>query len=109
MSACSIYAASRPIWRALENFYFLAPKDWTTAVFLMLSPDVYEHLISWDVAPREVGSYEMWIPHVECWYPSSLDFTLIEEAIVVDITRTEPTGLAKVIIEANKIMEDEEN
>jgi hypothetical protein len=107
-----LFSPTRRIYWARSgglNFYFLAPKpDWTAAVFLMLSSCVHNRLVSWEVAKKDVGNSEMWIPDVECWYPGAIDLESIEEVILVNIIGKEPSGLARIIIEAHRI-EQEEN
>src|SRR5262249_29425439 len=109
MCACSICSASRPsIWKGRSKTSISwAPKDWTTAVFLMFSRETYEHLIprqrSKRSALRDVYSAcRVLVPIV---FGSLLD----RRAIVVDITRKEPTGLAKIIIDANKMIEEKKS
>lgn len=75
------------IQEALMKFYFLNPyHNKNISVYLILSPELYADLIDYTVAKREVGYKEMWIPYVECWYPTDIPLERVEKIINVTVT-----------------------
>jgi len=74
------------IKKALMKFYFLNPyPNRNRSVFLILSPKLYFNLIDYTEAKKGTGYREMWIPHVECWYPGSIQLKDIDEVIRVTV------------------------
>jgi len=72
--------------KALMKFYFLKPFHYqNVSVFLILSPRFYSNLI-YDTQ-EEIGWKEIYIPHVECWYPGNIPLEYIDE--VIEVTTTE--------------------
>ena len=75
------------IEESLMKFYFLKPSYYQDiSIFLILSPRSYSCLIYWTQAKEEIGYSEMYIPYVECWYPSDIPLEYIDEIIEVTIT-----------------------
>jgi hypothetical protein len=67
----------------LKKYYFLDPSSQGSAVFLILSPDAYEGLIS----SKGVGLSEMIVPELEAGYRTSIPLRLIEEVMTIEQTR----------------------
>lgn len=75
------------IQEALMKFYFLNPfRNKNKSVYLILSPESYADLIDYTVAKKEVGYKGMWIPYVECWYPTTIPLERIEKIINVTVS-----------------------
>lgn len=72
---------------ALMKFYFLNPPSChNMPIFLILSQQLYSSLIYDTEAKKEIGYGEMYIPHVECWYPGNIPLEYIDKIIEVTIT-----------------------
>ena len=76
----------------LLKFYFLAHHKWDINAFLILDIAALNNLIPNEVAKRETGFKEMWIPEVEVWSPTPIPLNKISNIIKVEITnRPDPT------------------
>ena len=62
-----------------------AAPDGEGIAILLLKPDVYDALISWDRWEEEGPSSERIVPHVEAGHPGSISIDLIDEAICLKI------------------------
>lgn len=89
---------------ALECWYFLAPRTFgDKIVFLILNEDSISQLIDHTQAHRDRAHEEVWIPHLECWYPRSLPLRCISKVIVVNIIRTIPeNSIRNAIMKAHE-------
>jgi len=96
----------------LMRYYFLMPTDWPP-VFLILNEQYYENIISWQVAAEEVSYKEMYVPHIECWYPEDIQISKISEILKISIIKSpvneNPQTLSEIIIANHeKNLKDEE-
>lgn len=88
----------------LLHKYGLNPHNSDSPHFLILSPRAYDKLILWETAQTEDGFKEMYIPYIECWYPSDVDLSLISEVIMVKLKVSPPKydgTLASLILYAD--------
>lgn len=80
----------------LDGFCFLDPYGRReNPVFRFLAAARWGDLIPCSVADAQSG--EMWIPHVEAWYPGDLPLSEIERALVVKIERLPESEFEKAI------------
>lgn len=71
--------------RALEDFYFLDPfSDRRDPVFLFMRSEEYVRLIPWECAK---DSREMFIWHVEAWYPGDMPVATLDHVLRLKIER----------------------
>lgn len=86
------------IKNALDCFYFLGPRQLgNKVVYLILSYNSHDILISNKTAALETEYREMLIPRVECWYPDDLPVENIAEAIIVSIRRRPKSDLVEIL------------
>lgn len=78
---------------ALMKYYFLSPHNEEDVYFLILKDECFNRLIPWQKAQEEVGYKEVWIPHVETWYPGDIDLSFVKEIICV-------------VVEPEKVVDD---
>lgn len=71
---------------ALMRYNFLHPfYSEKKTYFFQISAAIYPSLIDTSEAKKEIGCSEMWIPNVECWYPSDLSIDYIEKVTQVQV------------------------
>ncbi|MCX6539227.1 MAG: hypothetical protein NT151_09905 [Acidobacteria bacterium] len=75
------------------------PRGDTIAV-LFVAPAVYPQLVLWNDI-RSIDLVPFRIPEVECWFPTDLPFSAIEESLLVTVLR-EPDPLAEALKASNE-------
>ncbi len=74
---------------ALLRYYFLNPTFAAcNPIFLIMSQNIFAHLISWKRAEAEQAYKEVWIPNVEVWYDGDISLDEISRGVDVRITPT---------------------
>jgi hypothetical protein len=70
----------------LSNFNFLNPPFvHNNPVFLFISPSAYPALILWTQATNEEAWSEMFIPHIEAFYPRDIPISDVSRVISVKV------------------------
>ena len=73
---------------ALDCFFFLSPYPLgDDLAFLFLRHEVHGDLTLWDHIRSEVPVGEFRIPHAECWYPSDLPLSAVQDVLLVHVRR----------------------
>lgn len=68
------------LWSAIEKYAH-------RPAFLIIDPSLYRNLINSQVAQRETGGKEVWIPYVECWYGGAIAIDAIASASIMHVER----------------------
>jgi len=70
----------------LDCFYFLGHRLLSKKqTHLIIKEEYYSKLIDTQHAKAEVKFSELFVPHIECWYPANLPLSNIQEVVVVNI------------------------
>ncbi len=78
---------------ALTRLYFLRPNNWDKVIYFILSSEYHSDIIDISQVKKDEKKdkkYYMWIPEVECWYPSDISLGNISEIIEVNIINRKP-------------------
>ena len=83
-------ATDEEIQWGLDCFPLLAPSFGDRIAFLIVSPPAYRELVLWnDIRSHELTPF-LRIPEVECWFPTDMPLSAVEEVLLVEVERRTP-------------------